>query len=130
MGRVVITTKRCPCCKYEYQKTEYYKMIEEMEEKQVPKVKNGKPIKLTIEEQFAVAMDPYGEIAQKKMKWKKVPTQVEKFDREEITKGKEDFIPIEVVTEMFNTTTIGMECPNCGIHMSINKCTTREEKNI
>lgn len=29
MGRVVITTKTCPCCKYKYETTEIYEITEE-----------------------------------------------------------------------------------------------------
>lgn len=130
MSRVVITTKKCPCCQYQYQETEYYKIVEEIVDKQVPRIKNGKPIEIDEWDSYAIAMDPYGKIAQKKMKWVKVPKQVEKFDRKEITKGEEDFSPVTVVTELSEVTTIGMECPNCGVYMNFGKCTTKEEKDI
>ena len=54
--------------------------------------------------------------------------KVEKQLRDVNYKGKDDFIPVNVVGEYGNIITIAVECPRCGIHINPNKCTTKEKK--
>lgn len=83
MKKVVITTKKCPCCKYTYQTSDSYVTIGKLEKKVIKKGEG--PLK-----------------------------------------GTKDFNPIIVHTGLFRISTIGMECPECGVYISNKKCTTEE----
>lgn len=83
MKKVVITTKKCPCCKYTYQTSDSYVTVGKLEKKVIKK-------------------------------------------GEEPLKGTKNFIPIIVRTGLFRTSTIGMECPECGVYMSDKKVITKE----
>ena len=83
MKKVVITTKKCPCCKYTYQTSDSYVTVGKLEKKVIKK--GEKPLK-----------------------------------------GTKDFKSIIVRTGLFRISNIGMECPECGVHMSNNKCIAKE----
>ena len=129
MERVVITTKTCPCCKYQYQTVEHYKVVQKQVTKRVPRIKNGKPVEITPWEKMEINQYPYGELARKKTKVVKVLEPQEELSKSGIPRGRKDFIPIKVVVGC-DIEVIGMEGPNCGIYMNAGKCTTKEEKQL
>ena len=142
MSKKVITTKRCPCCKYEYQETRYFKDVEVEEERVISKIRNGKEIadRETLE-MANISLNINGVLlATYKKTCKIIKKKVLKenaVSNKEVTKGDEDFIKLEAPSEndIFGGDPIpvnylGMFCPRCGIFMNIDICTTIEEEEL
>lgn len=100
MGKIVIIKKKCPCCRYEYRTREEKEVVQE----------NGEAVEKTVTSKETIT------IGNRMIKGIRI--------------GGKDFIPVNVVGEFGNINTIAVECPNCGIHINPEKCTTKEEKEI
>lgn len=142
MAKKVITTKRCPCCGYEYQITETHK-DETIDEKiVVSKMKDGKNLASYDEVMLArIKVNTTGVLKGQLAKVCEVITKKstrEIFYSSVVTKGTE---PFEVIKDSFDpdpvfggppqkVVNIIESCPKCGVLVKTAKCTTTTEEKI
>lgn len=106
MSRVIIKTRRCPVCGYEYQVKEFYTSKAEQN--------GGK-----IDDSWWLPDGNY---------------YTEFLEKKEIIKGTE-FKMVEYSSKIYNskgdwyskTKYLGMFCPRCGVFMDIDTCTESKE---
>ncbi len=149
MPHLKITTKKCPCCNYEYQETKFYNTVTKTRGKYVSKVIDGKPTILTSDDEWTLArlntkmFRPNQDTINKLLESNKIeyinqPYEEEIFDRTEITKGDKEFIYINIPNSVpariggtpRKISYLGMFCPKCGVFLNIDICTHFEEKII
>ena len=128
MAKIIVTTRRCPCCKYEYQQEDIYK--DEYEPKKRFKSKKTGKVKDIEDAEYHFQrsrqfkkqiLELYDEITEM------VPKEI--FDTSKVTKGDEDFKSVVTVSTEFSGV-VGMFCPNCGVFLDSDICSTVSEKKL
>lgn len=135
MAKVIVTTRRCPCCKYEYQQEDIYK-DEDKPKKRYKSKSTGEIIDID-ERHFEHSWRFELKISREyDVITEMVPEEV--FDNSKVTKGDKDFKSLVTVLTGLSedgdfdgySKSLGMFCPNCGVFLDTNICTTVSEKKL